>query len=152
MHGASTFLQAYVPPVYMTEDDVDHDAISSLPGSSMDSDEDSDSDLELPPQLLDSAEYKQLQALREMRQIKLANANLEHDGYKVRAFTWKQYKEMYVHVHKTWTFSTPTTPKLGHKYTCPSVLVGRNICLSLFAIHPMTRILNSRGLHRHRNF
>ena len=101
MHGASTFLQAYVPPVYMTEDDVDHDTISSLPGSSMDSDEGSDSDLELPPQLLDSAEYKQLQALREMRQIKLANANLEHDGYKVRAFTWKQCKEMYGHVHKT---------------------------------------------------
>lgn len=83
LHGASTFLQAYVPPVYMPDDDADYDAMSSVPGSSMDSEEDSDSDLELPPPLYESEDYRELQALRELRQIKLASNSVEHVGYKV---------------------------------------------------------------------
>lgn len=82
----STFLQAYVPPVYMPDDDNENDAISpSLPGSvdSGKESEDSDSDLELPNTLLDSEEYRELQALRDERQRKLVNSNAQHMGYKV---------------------------------------------------------------------
>lgn len=78
----STFLQAYVPPVYMPEDNV-ADTVSSV-NSSVDSEseEGSDSDLDLPHSVKETAEYKELMALKSLRQVKLGGS-AEHYGYKV---------------------------------------------------------------------
>lgn len=81
----STFLQAYVPPVYMPDDDDDEfDSVSSVHDSIESDSEDSDSDLELPDELKDTEEYRELVKLKNMRRLKLCSDGIvTHIGYKV---------------------------------------------------------------------
>ncbi|KAF6024988.1 hypothetical protein EB796_016701 [Bugula neritina] len=67
--------------VYMPEDNV-ADTVSSV-NSSVDSEseEGSDSDLDLPHSVKETAEYKELMALKSLRQVKLGGS-AEHYGYK----------------------------------------------------------------------
>ena len=80
--ASSTFLQAYVPPIFMPEDD-EPDGTSSVQDSIDTDSEDSDSDLDIPDELKNTVEYKELMSLKSLRQAKRPAKRVEHIGYQV---------------------------------------------------------------------
>lgn len=88
----STMLQAYIPPVYMADDDGEatgSDARSAA-GDSIESDESEVSDVDelmesLPEELKDSDDYRELVELRALYQTRVKGSApvCEHVGYKV---------------------------------------------------------------------
>lgn len=79
----STFLQAFVPPIFMPEEE-EVDSVSSVQGSIDDQSDDSDSDLDFPDEIKSTDEYKELVALKNVKLSKsYGGAQVEHIGYQV---------------------------------------------------------------------
>ena len=66
----------------MPEDD-EPDGTSSVQDSIDTDSEDSDSDLDIPDELKNTVEYKELMSLKSLRQAKRSAKRVEHIGYQV---------------------------------------------------------------------